>query len=100
MLQRVATGAIDMDAAVGPAVGCMMATVGTALISGCIFEYKDPEAVSQHKAEERVELWGLQVGCRGMPNGKSHVTEWRRCLVTCELGGWALVIIMGTAPNF
>ncbi len=42
-LQRVVAGEATMNAAVGPAVGCLMATFGTNMISSCIFEFQDPE---------------------------------------------------------
>jgi kinesin family protein 4/21/27 len=42
-LQRVAAGEASMTEAVGPAVGCLMATFGTNMISSCIFEFQDPE---------------------------------------------------------
>jgi kinesin family protein 4/21/27 len=32
-----------MNEAVGPAVGCLMATFGTNMISSCIFDFPDPE---------------------------------------------------------
>jgi hypothetical protein len=41
-LARVATGECSMNEAVGPAVGCLMATFGTNMISSCIFEFDDP----------------------------------------------------------
>lgn len=31
-----------MTEAVGPAVGCLMATFGTNMISSCIFNFEDP----------------------------------------------------------
>ena len=45
-LQRVVSGESTMNAAVGPAVGCLMATFGTNMISSCIFEFQDPEDLS------------------------------------------------------
>jgi hypothetical protein len=45
-LQRVANGEATMNSAVGPAVGCLMATFGTNMISSCIFEFTDPEDLS------------------------------------------------------
>lgn len=42
-LQRVVNGETTMSEAVGPAVGCLMATFGTNMISSCIFEFEDPE---------------------------------------------------------
>lgn len=45
-LQRVAAGEATMTEAVGPAVGCLMATFGTNMISSCIFEFQDPEDLS------------------------------------------------------
>lgn len=41
-LNRVAAGEASMKEAVGPAVGCLMATFGTNMISSCIFEFADP----------------------------------------------------------
>ena len=45
-IQRVVAGEASMTAAVGPAVGCLMATFGTNMISSCIFEFDDPEDLS------------------------------------------------------
>lgn len=42
-LARVGAGEATMNEAVGPAVGCLMATFGTNMISSCIFEFEDPE---------------------------------------------------------
>lgn len=42
-LLSVATGETTMKEAVGPAVGCLMATFGTNMIASCIFEFEDPE---------------------------------------------------------
>ncbi len=39
---QVAMGNATMNDAVGPAVGCLMATFGTNMISSCIFEFDDP----------------------------------------------------------
>jgi kinesin family protein 4/21/27 len=39
----VAAGELSMNEAVGPAVGCLMATFGTNMISSCIFEFDDPQ---------------------------------------------------------
>ena len=50
-----------MADAVGPAVGCLMATFGTNMISSCIFDFDDPEDLEEFAVEERIELWGLQV---------------------------------------
>lgn len=50
-----------MADAVGPAVGCLMATFGTNMISSCIFDFEDPEDLETFAVEERIELWGLQV---------------------------------------
>ncbi|GAX73057.1 hypothetical protein CEUSTIGMA_g510.t1 [Chlamydomonas eustigma] len=60
-LQRVASGQTSMNSAVGPAVGCLMATFGTNMISSCIFEFEDPEDLVYYGVEERIELWGLQI---------------------------------------
>ncbi len=45
-LLKVAAGTSTMNEAVGPAVGCLMATFGTNMISSCIFEFQDPEDLS------------------------------------------------------
>ena len=50
-----------MGDAVGPAVGCLMATFGTNMISSCIFDFDDPDELEEFAVEERIELWGLQV---------------------------------------
>lgn len=42
-LLQVAAGEATMNDAVGPAVGCLMATFGTNMISSCIFEFDDPD---------------------------------------------------------
>jgi hypothetical protein len=42
-LLSVATGESSMKEAVGPAVGCLMATFGTNMIASCIFDFEDPE---------------------------------------------------------
>jgi len=42
-LQQVVKGETTMNEAVGPAVGCLMATFGTNMISSCIFDFDDPE---------------------------------------------------------
>jgi len=42
-LQRVVNKEATMTEAVGPAVGCLMATFGTNMISSCIFDFDDPE---------------------------------------------------------
>jgi len=46
---------------VGRAVGCLMTSVGTCMISSCIFSFDDPPDVEKYNTEERVELWGLQI---------------------------------------
>eukprot|EP00951_Prasinocladus_malaysianus_P046587 scaffold647792_cov39-Prasinocladus_malaysianus.AAC.1 len=46
---------------VGRAVGCLMASIGTCMISSCIYSFDDPEEVEAYSTEERVELWGLQI---------------------------------------
>jgi hypothetical protein len=52
----------DMDTGeVGRAVGCLMASIGTCMISSCIYSFADPHEVEQYSTEERVELWGLQI---------------------------------------
>jgi hypothetical protein len=61
-LSRVAAGEASMNDAVGPAVGCLMATIGTSLITDCIFDFEDPEELEGAGLEQRLELWGLQVG--------------------------------------
>jgi kinesin family protein 4/21/27 len=42
-LQRVVNRETTMSEAIGPAVGCLMATFGTNMISSCIFDFDDPE---------------------------------------------------------
>jgi hypothetical protein len=61
-LDTVASGAASISAAVGPAVGCLMATFGTSLITDCIFDFEDPEQLADVGLQQRLELWGLQVG--------------------------------------
>jgi kinesin family protein 4/21/27 len=39
-----------------------MTTLGTNLIADCIFDFDDPEDVEGCTQEQRLELWGLQVG--------------------------------------
>ena len=52
----------DMETGeVGRAVGCLMASIGTCMISSCIYSFEDPQEVEQYHTEERVELWGLQI---------------------------------------
>mmetsp|Transcript_9931 Transcript_9931/g.28454 ORF Transcript_9931/g.28454 Transcript_9931/m.28454 type:complete len:405 (-) Transcript_9931:403-1617(-) len=52
----------DMETGeVGRAVGCLMASIGTCMISSCIYAFDDPHEVEQYTTEERVELWGLQI---------------------------------------
>jgi len=52
----------DMETGeVGRAVGCLMASIGTCMISSCIYSFDDPHEVEQYNTEERVELWGLQI---------------------------------------
>ena len=80
-LARVAAGAAAARDAVGPAVGCLMATMGTSLISDCIFDFEDPPELAAAGgaagAERRLELWGLQIphalpaGARGGGGGAS-----------------------------
>jgi len=60
-LTRVATGEATMAEAVGPAVGCLMATVGTNMIATCIYDFDDPEDLEMTGVERRIELWGLQI---------------------------------------
>ena len=36
-----------MTEAVGPTVGCLMATFGTNMISSCIFDFSDPEELGK-----------------------------------------------------
>lgn len=60
-LTRVGAGEATMNDAVGPAVGCLMATFGTNMISSCIFEFEDPADLKYFSVEERIELWGLQI---------------------------------------
>jgi kinesin family protein 4/21/27 len=65
-LEAVAAGSSSMNAAVGPAVGCLMATFGTSLITDCIFDFDDPEQLQEVGLEQRLELWGLQVRRAGL----------------------------------
>ncbi|GMH43780.1 hypothetical protein BSKO_11714 [Bryopsis sp. KO-2023] len=58
-MNDVAAGHSTMKMAIGPAVGCLMATYGTNMISSCIFEFEDP--VQLFDVDERIELWGLQI---------------------------------------
>ncbi|GLC45429.1 hypothetical protein PLESTB_000619800 [Pleodorina starrii] len=60
-LLTVATGESTMKEAVGPAVGCLMATFGTNMIASCIFDFDDPEDLRYYGVDERIELWGLQI---------------------------------------
>ncbi|KXZ47277.1 hypothetical protein GPECTOR_36g129 [Gonium pectorale] len=60
-LLNVATGEATMKDAVGPAVGCLMATFGTNMIASCIFDFEDPEDLRYYGVDERIELWGLQI---------------------------------------
>lgn len=60
-LSDVNNRGVPMADAVGPAVGCLMATFGTNMISSCIFDFEDPEDLETFAVEERIELWGLQV---------------------------------------
>jgi hypothetical protein len=59
-ISSVSAGRATMGDAVGPAVGCLMATFGTNMISSCIFDFDDPEELEEFAVEERIELWGLQ----------------------------------------
>ncbi|KAG1666691.1 hypothetical protein FOA52_013603 [Chlamydomonas sp. UWO 241] len=60
-VQKVVDGKATMRSAVGPTVGCLMATLGTNMISSCIFEFNDPEELTYYPVDERIELWGLQI---------------------------------------
>lgn len=60
-LLKVAANELTMNEAVGPAVGCLMATFGTNMISSCIFEFEDPVDLELFTVDERIELWGLQI---------------------------------------
>jgi hypothetical protein len=68
-LEAVAAGGVSggggdcatMAAAVGPAVGCLMATFGTSLIRDCIFAFDEPQELAAVETGQRLELWGLQV---------------------------------------
>lgn len=60
-IDSVASGACGIGAAVGPSVGCLMATFGTSLITDCIFDFEDPEQLQDCELQQRLELWGLQV---------------------------------------
>lgn len=71
-----------MSSAVGPAVGCLMATFGTSLITNCIFDFEDPEEVASYSQQQRLELWGLQVCwlkvvscCGGSANTRALAVE-------------------------
>jgi kinesin family protein 4/21/27 len=44
-LEQVISHGVPMGEAVGPAVGCLMATFGTNMISSCIFDFDDPGAL-------------------------------------------------------
>jgi kinesin family protein 4/21/27 len=59
-LDSVISGSCTMASAVGPAVGCLMATFATSLITDCIFDFEDPEELSEVVLGQRLELWGLQ----------------------------------------
>lgn len=59
----VAAGVCGIGDAIGPAVGCLMATFGTSLITDCIFDFEDPEQLQNTPMQQRLELWGLQVSC-------------------------------------
>lgn len=52
---------VPMADTVGPAVGCLMATFGTNMISSRIFDVVDPQDLKEFAVEERMELWGLRV---------------------------------------
>lgn len=60
-IDSVAAGTCGIGDAVGPAVGCLMATFGTSLITDCIFDFEDPEQLQDTQLQQRLELWGLQV---------------------------------------
>lgn len=70
-LRRVARGELSMEEAVGPAVGCLMATFGTNMISSCIFDFDDPEELE------------VRHGARGSGSGRHctgcMVAVWRLC---------------------
>lgn len=66
-LDAVAAGTVSISTAVGPAVGCLMATFGTSLITDCIFDFEDPEQLTEVGLQQRLELWGLQVGLGLVP---------------------------------
>ena len=63
-LVRVNEEGASMADAIGPAVGCLMATCGTNMISSCISQYEDPEDLKESAVEERLALWGLKVRLR------------------------------------
>eukprot|EP00879_Flechtneria_rotunda_P021695 GHRR01022875.1.p1 GENE.GHRR01022875.1~~GHRR01022875.1.p1 ORF type:complete len:1033 (+),score=433.02 GHRR01022875.1:114-3212(+) len=60
-LDIVAAGTMSLNAAVGPAVGCLMATFGTSLINDCIYDFETPEQLAETVLNQRLELWGLQI---------------------------------------
>lgn len=58
-IDKIAAGQTSMNESIGPAVGCLMATFGTNMISKCIFDFEDP--IRMFDDDERIELWGLQI---------------------------------------
>ncbi|KAF6261928.1 P-loop containing nucleoside triphosphate hydrolase protein [Scenedesmus sp. NREL 46B-D3] len=68
-LDAVACGAASIGGVVGPAVGCLMATFGTSLITDCIFDFEDPEQLAEVGLQQRLELWGLQLLRRWLQSG-------------------------------
>lgn len=72
-LLQVATGEATMNDAVGPAVGCLMATFGTNMIASCIFDFEDPDELRFYSVDERIELWGLQVSVRAWQHAQQRV---------------------------
>jgi len=74
-VQKVVDGKATMKDAVGPTVGCLMATLGTNMISSCIFDFNDPEELTYYPIDERIELWGLQIPHNSWRPSMGVVTE-------------------------
>ncbi|KAG2492591.1 hypothetical protein HYH03_009252 [Edaphochlamys debaryana] len=84
-LLTVATGEASMKEAVGPAVGCLMATFGTNMIASCIFDFEDPEDLRYYGVDERIELWGLQIPHTSVRPGLAEgLTEEQALAVAAE----------------
>eukprot|EP00955_Chlamydomonas_euryale_P034802 349900-Chlamydomonas_euryale.AAC.2 len=52
-----------------------MATLGTNMISSCIFDFNDPEELTYYPIDERIELWGLQIPHNSWRPSMGVVTE-------------------------